>query len=152
MTSINTMSPFSKILVGVDQSENSDRAFEYAVRLSKLSGAKVYLVYVIEIPPASGSFIGVSDLEKYFEEEAQKFLNSVVTRAAKQFALDESFPIGKIIQKGYPSKVILDLAKSIGVDLIVVGSRGLGSVKEFLLGSVSYAVARHAAIPVLIVK
>ncbi|MGG6460906.1 MAG: universal stress protein [Candidatus Eiseniibacteriota bacterium] len=38
------------------------------------------------------------------------------------------------------------------MDLIVIGSRGLGSVKEFLLGSVSHAVTRHASIPVLIVK
>jgi nucleotide-binding universal stress UspA family protein len=153
MTNINIMSPFSKILVGIDQSEGSNRTLEYAVRLSKLSGAKVYLVYVVEIPAAARSFVGVSDLEKYLEEEAHKLLDRLVTGVAKKFNLGENIEIvERIIKKGHPSKTILDLSKSIGVDLIVIGSRGLGSVKEFLLGSVSHAVARHASIPVLIVK
>lgn len=153
MTTINIMSPFSKILVGIDQSEGSNRILEYAVRLSKLSGAKVYLVYVIEIPAAAGSFVGVSDLEKYLQEEAHKLLDRLVTGVAKKFNLGENIEnVERIIKKGHPSKTILDLSKSIGVDLIVIGSRGLGSVKEFLLGSVSHAVSRHASIPVLIVK
>ena len=71
----DTILPFSKILVGIDQSESSDLTFEYAIRLSKLSGAKIYLVYVIEIPQAAGSFVGISDLEKYLEEEAQRLLD-----------------------------------------------------------------------------
>jgi len=153
MNYVDKISPFSKILVGIDQSESSDLTFEYAIRLSKLSGARIYLVYVIQIPQTAGSFVGISDLEKYLEEEAQKLLDSIVMRAAKKFNLGENIiNIEKIIKKGHPSKVILDLSKSIDVDLIVVGSRGLGSVKEFLLGSVSHSVARHASVPVLIVK
>ena len=74
-------------------------------------------------------------------------------RVAKKFNLGENVDnIERIIKKGHPSKVILDLSKSIGVDLIVVGSRGIGGVKEFLLGSVSHTIARHASVPVLIVK
>ena len=149
----DTILSFSKILVGIDQSESSDLTFEYAIRLSKLSGAKIYLVYVIEIPQAADSFVGISDLEKYFGEEAQKLLDRIVMRVAKKFNLGENVDnIERIIKKGHPSKVILDLSKSIGVDLIVVGSRGIGGVKEFLLGSVSHTIARHASVPVLIVK
>ena len=149
----DTILSFSKILVGIDQSESSDLTFEYAIRLSKLSGAKIYLVYVIEIPQAASSFVGISDLEKYFEEEAQKLLDRIVMRVAKKFNLGENVDnIERIIKKGHPSKVILDLSKSIGVDLIVVGSRGIGGVKEFLLGSVSHTIARHSSVPVLIVK
>ena len=149
----DTILSFSKILVGIDQSESSDLTFEYAIRLSKLSGAKIYLVYVIEIPQAANSFVGISDLEKYFEEEAQKLLDRIVMRVAKKFNLGENVDnLERIIKKGHPSKVILDLSKSIGVDLIVVGSRGIGGVKEFLLGSVSHTIARHASVPVLIVK
>jgi nucleotide-binding universal stress UspA family protein len=153
MNRIDTISPFSKILVGIDQSESSNLTFEYALRLSKLSGAKIYLVYVIQIPQAAGSFVGISDLEKYLEEEAQKLLDSIVMRVAKKFNFGKNVNnIERIIKKGHPSKVILDLSKSIGVDLIVVGSRGIGGVKEFLLGSISHTVARHASVPVLIVK
>jgi nucleotide-binding universal stress UspA family protein len=84
MTTVNNLSPFSKILVGVDSSENSYRAFEYALRLSKMSRAKVYLLHVIEISSAPGSFVGISDLEKSFEEEAQKLLDSIVARVDEQ--------------------------------------------------------------------
>ena len=56
MNHVDKISPFSKILVGIDQSESSDLTFEYAIRLSKLSGAKIYLVYVIEIPKAARSY------------------------------------------------------------------------------------------------
>lgn len=48
--------------------------------------------------------------------------------------------------------MILDVGKSVGADLIVVRSKGVGGVKEFLLGSVSHAVSRHTTVPVLIVK
>ena len=153
MNHVDKISPFSKILVGIDQSESSDLTFEYAIRLSKLSGAKIYLVYVIEIPKAARSFVGISDLEKYHEEEAQRFLDEIVMRVPKKFNLGDNIDdMERIIKKGHPSKVILDLSESIGVDLIIVGSRGLGGVKEFMLGSVSHSVARHASVPVLIVK
>ena len=65
----DTILSFSKILVGIDQSENSDLTFEYAIRLSKLSGAKIYLVYVIRNSTSCWGLVGISDLEKYFEEE-----------------------------------------------------------------------------------
>lgn len=143
----NNITPlFSKILVGIDQSENSYRAFEYAIRLSKMCNAKVYLLFVIE------SFVGISELEKSLEEEAQKLLEEVVGRMAKQSDLFPTGNIEKIIRKGHTSKTILDFGKSIGADLIVVGSSGVGGVKEFLLGSVSHAVSRHASVPILIVK
>ncbi len=74
-------------------------------------------------------------------------------RIPKKFNLGDNIDdIERIIKKGHPSKVILDLSESIGVDLVIVGSRGLGGVKEFMLGSVSHSVARHASVPVLIVK
>lgn len=152
MTTVNNISPFSKILVGVDSSENSYRAFEYALHLSKMSRAKVYLLHVIEISSAPGSFVGISDLEKSFEEEAQKLLDGIVARVDEQNNVFRIENIQKVIRKGHPSKMILEIGKSVGADLIVVGSKGVVGVKEFLLGSVSHAVSRHAAVPVLIVK
>ena len=54
--------------------------------------------------------------------------------------------------QGAPAEVILEYAKQNGVDLIVIGSRGLGGIREFVLGSVSHNVVQHAKIPVLVVK
>ena len=54
--------------------------------------------------------------------------------------------------QGGPAEVILEYAKEKGNDLIVIGSRGLGGIREFVLGSVSHNVVQHATIPVLVVK
>ncbi|MNY55760.1 Stress response protein NhaX [compost metagenome] len=54
--------------------------------------------------------------------------------------------------QGSPAEVILNYAKEQGVDVIVIGSRGLGGIREFVLGSVSHNVVQSARIPVLVVK
>ena len=54
--------------------------------------------------------------------------------------------------QGAAAEVLLDYAKENGSDVIVIGSRGLGGIREFVLGSVSHNVVQHAQIPVLIVK
>ena len=65
--------------------------------------------------------------------------------------LDELGVAGKtIFSSGNPASAILKEA-AMGYDLIVMGSRGLGSVEGFLLGSTTTRVAHHAKIPVLIV-
>src|SRR5262249_60944821 len=53
---------------------------------------------------------------------------------------------------GSPKDEILRIARERNADLVVLGARGLGRIKRFLLGSVSLAVARHATCPVLVVK
>ncbi len=54
--------------------------------------------------------------------------------------------------QGSPAEVILKYAKQHDVDVIVIGSRGLGGIREFVLGSVSHNVVQSARIPVLVVK
>jgi nucleotide-binding universal stress UspA family protein len=56
------------------------------------------------------------------------------------------------MMQGAPAEVILDYTKKNHNDLIVIGSRGLGGIREFVLGSVSHNVVQHARIPVLVVK
>lgn len=54
--------------------------------------------------------------------------------------------------QGSPAEVILNYSKEHDVDVIVIGSRGLGGIREFVLGSVSHNVVQSARIPVLVVK
>ena len=54
--------------------------------------------------------------------------------------------------KGNPAEAILNAATSVTTDLIIIGSRGRGGIKELMLGSVSSAVVQHAKVPVLVVK
>ncbi|WP_082562399.1 universal stress protein [Paenibacillus sp. Root444D2] len=56
------------------------------------------------------------------------------------------------VRSGSITKEILKYADEIQADLIIVGSRGLSSIGEFVLGSVSHNVVQHAKLPVLVVK
>lgn len=139
--------PFSKILVAVDSSEYASRAFDYAAKLSRLIGARISIVHVIS-PPIAAEGISVAELAERQKEEGEQLLAKIKARAEVQFGIK----VEDILRKGNPSKVILTTAKDIGADLIVIGSSGIGGVKELLLGSVSHAVSNHATCPVLIVK
>ncbi|MBO9599684.1 MAG: universal stress protein, partial [Cohnella sp.] len=57
-----------------------------------------------------------------------------------------------VVLNGHPATAILEAASDKNCDLILMGSRGLGPVKEFVLGSVSHHVVQHSRVPVLIVK
>lgn len=54
--------------------------------------------------------------------------------------------------QGAAAEVLLDFAKENDSDIIIIGSRGLGGIREFVLGSVSHNVVQHAQVPVLVVK
>ena len=142
--------PFSKILVAVDRSENSNRALEYTLKLAKLHESKVTILHVVEpSPSAPETHTAIRAFEIAVEDEARKFLDSLAERAQKEYGIKPELKW----QIGHPAKVIVDVAeKTVGADLIVMGSRGLGGFKELLLGSVSHAVVNHARVPVLIVR
>ena len=80
-------------------------------------------------------------------EEGEEILRRGV-ELAKSLGLEADRRLGK----GIPAEEILRVAEEEGVDLIVIGSRGLSGVKAFLLGSVSDKVSHHAKCPVLIVR
>jgi nucleotide-binding universal stress UspA family protein len=145
--------PFSKILVPVDNSEHAIRAFDYAVRLSKLSAAEISIVHVIPPPVAGEEGVPAIQLTESMLLEGKELLDRLKTRAAKMHATEEkNAKIDYLLREGTPSKVIVATAKELTADLIVMGSSGTGGVKELLLGSVSHAVSNHAICPVLIVK
>ncbi len=140
---------FSRILVAVDRSENSDRALEYALKLAKVQESKVTILHVVEpLPSAPETYTAVHALETAAGDEARKFLDGLAERAQKEYNVKPEL-VWKI---GHPAAVIIDVAKTVDADLIVMGSRGLGGFKEMLLGSVSHAVVNHAKVPVLIVR
>jgi nucleotide-binding universal stress UspA family protein len=137
----------SKILVAVDQSENAERAFEYAMNLAKVLNLQVFVILVIDLPLVFGGHETITELHKLVHREAKLYLMTLSERAEKH-----NIKIETIVEEGYPPKLILDTSKSKGADLIVVGSRGRGAMKELFLGSVSHAVVNKSDIPVLVVK
>ena len=134
------------ILVPVDGSEGADRAIEKAVMLAETCGAKLNFLYVANINQLAINAV----LSDAILDSVTKAGNVILDRALEMVpagVAKESFS-----DTGSPAVVILDFAETNDIDLIVMGSRGLGVVKGVLLGSVSQYVVEQSKCPVLVVK
>ena len=134
------------ILVPVDGSEGADRAIEKAVMLAKLCNAKVNFLYVANINQLAINAV----LSDAILDSVTKAGNVILERAMEM--VPEGVEKESFSDTGSPAVVVLDFAESNNIDLIVMGSRGLGVVKGVLLGSVSQYVVEQAKCPVLLVK
>ena len=133
------------ILVPVDGSEGSDRAVTEAISIAEACEAKLNFLYVANI-----NQLAINACLSDALEAVTKAGNVVLDRAM------EMVPAGiekeAFSETGSPAVVILDFATSNDMDLIVMGSRGLGVVKGVLLGSVSQYIVEQSKCPVLVVK
>jgi len=143
-------SQIKKVLVPVDSSEGACDAARLAVEMAKGTGASLHLLHVLDTDP--DMLMGATALSR---EELQ--------RARDQFAKLAFEAVGKVIdletlkptmeiRMGKASLEIVKYAKNENIDLIVMGSRGLSGIKEFLLGSVSSQVLHHAPCSVTVVR
>ncbi|AIF85521.1 universal stress protein UspA-like protein [Candidatus Nitrososphaera evergladensis SR1] len=150
------VAPFTKILVAVDKSEHAVRAFDYAVRLSMVTGANISVLHVVTPPVAGEEGVSAAQLADSLRKEGDHLIAQLKSRVEMQFGIrageTTTITIDYLIKEGSPAKVIITSAKQSDADLIIVGSSGTSGVKELLLGSVSHAVSNHASCPVLIVK
>jgi nucleotide-binding universal stress UspA family protein len=141
------------ILLAIDGSDESKLAAQAATELSRETGSEVHLVYVL---PTPAQLIG----HHLYTDEVRESLIGGAERDAETFLKEQAEKIssdgGKVadthLRSGDPDKEILRTAESLGVGLIVMGSRGLGSISRMLIGSVSDSVVRHAHCPVFVVR
>jgi nucleotide-binding universal stress UspA family protein len=137
----------SKILVALDGSTHSEKALDYAIFLTKTCKASLGLIHVIHFPPISSADPQTVDKVTQLLESAG---NKILTKAEKE-AEAARLKVERIQEVGYPVNHIVKVANEGGYDLIIMGSRGMSGIKEFLLGSISHGVSQHAKCPVLIV-
>ncbi len=142
-----------KILVPIDGSDASWNALDYASQIGAKFSSELLVINVVQpfynagffaLPMDSGLLASQMDEMK---ENAQNILNTVNERIG-----DYPAAITTKVETGHPSEQIIKVAQKEGCDTIVIGSRGLSGVAEFVLGSVSSTVAQYAKIPVIIVK
>ena len=135
-----------KILVPLDGSKNSIRGLDNAISIARACHATITGIYILPVYPRN--FIdAVIPFVFHPERQAKKFLEDAKKRAAQKGILFKS----KIIW-GSPTYEIQEMAKSKKFDLIVIGARGMSSIKEVFLGSVSNAIVHKSKIPVMVVK
>jgi universal stress protein A len=137
-----------KILVPTDFSECADHALGYAVALADKLGATLHLVNAISIPSLGVPELGVAVASTMME-------NAVV---ANQAALDRlvaahgAVKITSELRTGDARDVIVDVARELGIELIVMGTHGRRGLKRALLGSIAEGVLRAAPCPVLTIR
>ncbi len=134
------MVEIKKILLPIDGSKCSDEAVKYAAEFSNKFDAKITMIHVY-VPPETTRELPTTQLR---EEAKNKMVKS------KKILDKLGVECKCILSSGQAADVILKESGK-GYDLIVMGSRGMGFVKGFLLGSTTTRVAHHAKIPVMIV-
>jgi nucleotide-binding universal stress UspA family protein len=134
-----------KILVATDDSENGRHALDEALELAASNGAAVTILYVRHTPLP---VLGDPFYQRALSAELRKANETVAVAAA--VAHEMGVQAEAEVLEGDPADRILELARMRDVDLIVVGSRGLGPIAGTLLGSVSREVLQHADRPVLV--
>lgn len=135
-----------RILVPVDGSDSSEKSVLQAIDLAKLSGAKLYFLYVANI-----NQIAINPNLTHAVMDAMTAAGEAILARAVSM-LPPEIACEKIMDTGAPAAKILEYEETLDADLIVMGSRGLGVVKGVLLGSVSQYIIERAKIPVMVVK
>lgn len=138
------------IMVPYDQSEQAEKAVGIASDLAKRYGAKVTVVACIvpQVPMDPSYAASYAETLVLMRRNAEGALEKLGSKLAGQQVQAET----KVLEGVSITDELVSFADSHQVDLIVMGSRGLGGFKKLLLGSVASGVSQHSKCPVMIVK
>jgi len=142
------MKQIKKILVPTDFSAAAAKAFDFACQLAKKFDASIKLIHVYRsdfgMPVPESMAYQMLEARK---DDAQRKMESFLK------SKDSVIKIESAVEMGFPSDLLADYTKSKeeDIDLIVMGTKGEHNLAERILGSVTYAVIRDAACPVLAV-
>ena len=148
-------------MVPIDGSEPSKHALDHATSIATKFGATLKLLAVVPqvilpVFPDEGfgtaPITAAKDMARY-QDKMKELYEGVLNEA--QAKLKEEHPEVKadtILREGRPSATIVEVAEDDGVDLIVMGSRGVGGITGWILGSTSRRVVDSCTKPILIVK
>lgn len=152
---------YRKILISFDGSDSSKYALDQGVELASMLGAELVVLSVVPrvmmpIFPDEGfgaaPITAAQDLGAYQDKMREMYENTL--EEAKN-DINEDYPdlkVTTVLREGRPSSTIVEEADERDVDLIVIGSRGLGGISGWILGSTSRRVVDSCTKPVLVVK
>jgi nucleotide-binding universal stress UspA family protein len=143
-----------RILLPVDDSPYSQEAVRSLVAEFQTRGAEVRVLHVIEPVRAYVTAGMVPEIvidNVQIEAERLKQSTALVASTAQKLR-NAGFATTEAVERGDPKSVILENAEKWPADLIILGCHGLKGMSRFLMGSVSDAVARHAACSVHVAR
>ncbi len=170
------------IVVALDGSSNSERAFDFACDLASRFDAALHIVHVVSQREVPEDMARMAEIEHLLPSRLKKSMEGVsadsdfgmvlrnverqtdswqilekLGRNLLQSSLDDARERGvaepvTALLRGEPAVELLDYIKSVKADTVVSGSRGLGSLRQLMVGSVSQKLAQHARCACIIVK
>lgn len=139
-----------RILVPTDFSRNALKAAFYAAEIAQRSKAVIYLLYAIEL--GVEKIYGPFALHRKYDILVRE--NRASELAAFSKRISKKFPLVKVemmLEDGEPVNSILDFCRYKKIDLVVMGTKGVGAVKQRLIGTVTAGVVGKSKVPVLVV-
>jgi len=152
---------FKKILVAFDGSEPSKHALNHAVEVAKKFKADIKIISVVPrvmmpvFPDEGFGAAPISAAQEFgeYQEKMTDFYENALNEAESR--IEEESPelkVETVLKEGRPSSTIVETAEEDDFDLIVIGSRGLGGITGWILGSTSRRVVESCTKPILVVK
>ena len=137
---------FTRILFAHDGGMLAERVLVYLEHVARVEEAEVLVLHVYDLPERYSAADGYEMLRAQYEAVASEIVDDAVAYLQERDVNARGFAV-----LGDSARVILETAAQEDVSLIVIGSRSPSSMAEFMLGSVSQEVLRHAPCPVLVV-
>ena len=161
-----------KILYATDLSDSAVHAFSYAVSLANMYGAGITILHVLAEFPGEKFILNMISTDKWeeikmrhYSEARDELIGKRKDRIALKEVLqafseeansnreDQTFVTDEILIKtGAPAETIVQTAKEQNCDLIVMGTRGHGTIADVLIGSTARWVVKQSPIPVLVIR
>jgi universal stress protein A len=137
------MPQFKKILCPVDFDQNSLLALRLASELAQERKATLHLLHVVPMPPGPEVALPFGKMEAAARSKLEKLARQKIDRKAS-YEVD--------VMMGDPGVEVLQLARRLHADLIVMATHGRKGLRRLVLGSIAERVVREAPCPVLTVK
>jgi nucleotide-binding universal stress UspA family protein len=157
------LSLFGKILVPLDGSEHSLRALETAIEIAKKFDGNITLIHVYSVSvapvimpepttltPSGVPVMAPAEVSKMVD--AARDVGNQILTDEKRKVESQNIQVETVLKEGNTVQEITKVANEGKFDLIVMGVKGIGKLRELLVGSVSEGVIKHASCPVLVVK
>lgn len=152
---------FKKILVAYDGSEQSLRAMDHAAEMAQTNKGTLTVLTVVpkETPPVlveegfgTVPLTSTQEWADYQDKMKESYMKSQDEAVKGVRAKYPKLKVDSILLEGRPSSIIVEQAEKNQADLIVMGSRGIGGISGWILGSTSRRVVESCTKPVLIIK
>jgi nucleotide-binding universal stress UspA family protein len=140
----------AKVLLATDGSEDAKLAADTALRLARKTGSELHVVHVLAW--SSDRALDPEGLDPAVRQDVQSRASARLEELVSEIEASGGAVVGSHLGVGRTDAEIVARAEQMGAGLIVMGSRGLGTMRRALMGSVSESVVRHAHCPVIVVR